>query len=275
MTQSASTTPASQPTAGNPHRSPVRIRWALTIALVVGLAGVGGVAGYLRTPTYTSTVDLAIGTGALATNSVPGYVQAVETLAGSFSRTIDADAITAEVARRTGMSTSDVIGSLTASPVPDSSIVRIDAVGSNAKETVKLVNEGAKVFGEATEKRLQSSSTPQVPIGDVEAAELDVERARRTANGIRNEKSQAAVKARAAVSARELRARVVRRQYEDSRTTGYVIGIEVVRPATQAVSDRKQQFILFILLGGLLGSVLAVGLHLVRVSRATGPADSV
>ena len=266
MAASSERPPADGASVATSHGTP--IRWIPTALLVVVLTLLGAGAGYLRTPTYASTVDVGVGTAGLSTNSVPGYVQAVQVLAGSYSRTIDSPDVTRGVARQTGFSEAAIAANLTASPVPDSSVIRLDATATAPEAAINLVNTGATVFADVTERRLQSSGTPQVPLSDIEAAETSVLKARRAAQQIKNKKSQRYLEASAAVRARQIRAQALQTQYESTRMSTSVISVEVVRPAVTATSDRRSQFVLFTILGALIGSVLAVGLQMVRVSRA-------
>lgn len=246
--------------------------WKSLVAIVVLGGALGGLVGAIRTPNHTAVVDVALGTGGLEASSVPGYAQAVQSLAASYARTIRARSVTDVVARDVGASSDGVAKRLSASPIPDSSVIRVEASAASSALTVRLANAGATAFAADVSRRIDGASRKLLPIEDVEAAQLSVLRARRTLSRLRavgtSETSNDYLAALAALSARQTKARVVNSQYEQSRNLTSVLGISVVRPATDAASDRRSKFILFVMLGLLLGGVLAIAVGGLKNMRA-------
>lgn len=243
---------------------------ALGVLVIAVCAAVGGAIGLTRTPTYTSSIDVAVGGNGLGGSSVPGYVQAIETLAGNYSRAIKRPSITDPIAAASGLSSGQVASRLSATPIPNSSIIRLDVTGDDEDSTIALANTAGEEFVKATAKDT-AQTTGQLPLKLVREAELAVLKARRTLRQVRartaSDTSNAVLDAEAALSAQEVRADTLRTQYGQTRQSTVPVGLEVVRPTTSATSDRKRTLILYLLLGGLIGSVIVLGTRAVR----TGP----
>jgi capsular polysaccharide biosynthesis protein len=117
--------------------------WWLPVLLAVVLGGAGALAGYLRTPEYTTSAVLNAGRIDIQAQSISGYTQASAYLATTYSRVIQSGAVLAPVARSTGRSIDSVAGSLSATPIPNSSVFRVQAKAKSAPEAVKTANAAA------------------------------------------------------------------------------------------------------------------------------------
>lgn len=119
----------------------VRRYWLLALLPIIVLVPVVGAVAAKRTPTYSAEARLMVGRLNLSTaGAVAGYAQAAQDLASTYPLVIYADPITGRVARRLHMSSAAVQSNLTATSVPGSPIVRIDATGSSAKEAIDIAN---------------------------------------------------------------------------------------------------------------------------------------
>ena len=113
------------PAETRPLRAVVRF-WPMSFALAfVGLvAGVGAGAG--KPPIYTAETRLAIGAQGLSSYAIPGFALAAQELAADYARYVslaqDGTALTGALGSRS----SEIVG-LSASPVPNSSVVSIEA----------------------------------------------------------------------------------------------------------------------------------------------------
>lgn len=115
---------------------------ALThLRLVVRVAGAGLVLGLLfaivRPPVYSAEAPLIVGQGANLTNlaAAAGLEPAEESLAADYSRLVTAPGFSGHVGK--------VDGSLTASPIPNSTIIQVDATASSKNGALALATHGA------------------------------------------------------------------------------------------------------------------------------------
>jgi uncharacterized protein involved in exopolysaccharide biosynthesis len=138
--QQAPSSPIRLGVFGSIRQHPFLAAAPVLLFVVVALA-----LGYQRQPTYTATARLSV--GALYSSNVaavPGVLQATESLAGGFARAIDATAVTQDTARRLGTSPTAVDGRLTATPIPDSPLIKISATGTSVTEAEQVANAASQ-----------------------------------------------------------------------------------------------------------------------------------
>ena len=132
----------------NTHRvsafDAVRRYWWLLIVLgAIGAAAAYFVAREQRKPVYTAEARLAVGRIDVSTQSIPGFATASQLLADSYSRAIVATKVIDPAAQKTGLPATKVADELTASPIPESGIIRVEAKSSDPAESIGVVNAGA------------------------------------------------------------------------------------------------------------------------------------
>jgi hypothetical protein len=109
--------------------------------VAIGLVA-GAVAGYEHPVTYTAQAKLFVGrTSGLAEDEVPGLAVAVQGLAADYARLITATNVVS--ATEAKLHTSTLPGTLSASPVPSSSVINVTASASNQATALALANAGA------------------------------------------------------------------------------------------------------------------------------------
>ena len=119
----------------------VRRRWLTVLVSVLVCTGAGAAVGLVRKPTFTAQTKLSVGRINLAApGAISGYAQATQTLAAGSSRTIDADAVVQSVARRSGLSAATVRNRLSATPVPESPVFRVEATSRHRADAIRLAN---------------------------------------------------------------------------------------------------------------------------------------
>src|ERR687885_2859610 len=77
----------------------LRRRWWLVLALAVVLALVGAAVGTVQPQTYSAKSTLTVADVDYETRSVPGFVQAAQSLTSSYSQTVGSAAVVEPVAR--------------------------------------------------------------------------------------------------------------------------------------------------------------------------------
>jgi uncharacterized protein involved in exopolysaccharide biosynthesis len=128
-----------------------RHHWQLIT--VFGLLGIllGAAFGFVKSPTYDAEARLVVGKTAQLSNlaSVPGLDAAGQSLAASYSRLVETDAVQAATAKKMG---GKLNGTLTASPIPDSPVLRLDATAPSQAGAVAITKAGTKALVDAVEK---------------------------------------------------------------------------------------------------------------------------
>ena len=110
-------------------------------AALLGLAAGAG-AGYEHPPSYTAQAQLIVGRASeLAENQIPGLASAVQGLASNYARLITSSTVISDTESK--LHSSSLPGSLTASPVPNSSVINVLASASTETQALSLANAGA------------------------------------------------------------------------------------------------------------------------------------
>jgi hypothetical protein len=140
-----------------PGRSALNHWRLVTLVALLGMLA-GGALGFLKPPTYTAESRLVVGKTAQLSNlaSVPGLDAAGQSLASSYSRLVSTDAVLSGAAKRLGGS---IDGSLSASPIPLSPVIRVFATASSAQQAVAIANAGSRALVDAVNTLNQQQST--------------------------------------------------------------------------------------------------------------------
>jgi capsular polysaccharide biosynthesis protein len=118
-------------------RHPVLVGVIAVIGLLVGTA-----IGYKHPATYTADAQLIVGRAAsLAQDQIPGLAVAEEELAGDYARLGSSSNVIA--AAEANLHVTSLPGTLSASPIAQSSIIDVQATASSEAEALKLANAGA------------------------------------------------------------------------------------------------------------------------------------
>jgi len=144
-------TDSKRPGAGDSHQlfeqvgvlEAMRWHWRLVLIPVVLLVGAGLALGLLRAPQYTATANLSVDFGAQNPSSLSGSVTAAQALAESYARAIDATPVVHQVSRKTDTPRSEVADHISASPIPDSTLVKVNGIGDSADAATRLANVSA------------------------------------------------------------------------------------------------------------------------------------
>ncbi len=113
-------------------------------AALLGLAAGAG-AGFEHAPTYTAQAQLIVGrTSELAENQIPGLASAVQGLASNYARLITSSSVVTDTESK--LHSTSLPGSLSASPVPNSSIINVLASSPTQAQALSLANAGAEAL---------------------------------------------------------------------------------------------------------------------------------
>jgi hypothetical protein len=147
----------------------------------------GAVAGYEHPVTYNATAKLFVGrTSGLAEDEVPGLAQSVQGLAGDYARLITATNVVSGTEAILG--TSSLPGTLTASPIPESSVINVQASASSEAVAVSLANAGASALTKVVTQVTNDGQAQVQPIlQNYKRADATVQQQTATANLLQTE----------------------------------------------------------------------------------------
>jgi capsular polysaccharide biosynthesis protein len=251
--------------------------WWVVLISVVLFVGAGAGLALLRTPTYTATARLAVGRIDITSpGALSGYAVATQSLATGYSRTVTALAVAKPVSAKTGISVKDVQSHVTATPVPESPVFRVEGTAPNADQAKALANESSRALIHYAAQLNQDNPDTNRLYRQYKAAFVQRKLAKqqlniaRTDAGIRpSPKAEEEVDAaRSEVEAASLRVDAIGKAYTAS-VQGQVATqlIQVISPATEASSDRRSTFMIYTFIGLVIGLLVGAAIAFIRETR--------
>ena len=262
----------------------------LLLALAVGIA-------FQRPPTYAAQARLNAGPVNASPQAIPGIAEASKSLAGTYARVVDAQAVIDPVSTRLKLEPGEVASRIEASPIPESSLILVEAKGPSSASAVALANAtGDSLIRYAASLTRRNDDSPRLLEEFTQTSRSLQElvstrrrlRAGATRAPTRGQRAQLG-RVEAEVEAVQLRLRTLSAVYQASQQGQASANlIQVLSPAIQADSDRipvLQRLVLIALLAGVgAGVALAVmrsrrprrktrERHPVSVADAPDPAD--
>ena len=231
---------------------------------------------YSATPTHTAEARILVGGFDPQANAVPGFVAASESLAATYSRLIGTPAIVDQVAKALDLDPSQVRGHISASPVPDSSIIRVDGSADNEQDATRFADAGAKALEKYATGTIASQSAGQL-LSDYQQASQDVASANATLNRVNraldanpNDATLLGQQAttQAAVDAAKLKADALAQRYSKFlENTGGSSNVQLVSPATYQGDNRQSMVQLAVAASVGLGLVVGIALATLVVNQ--------
>jgi uncharacterized protein involved in exopolysaccharide biosynthesis len=121
-----------------------RRHWPIVVVVTVLLTGVGLFVATLQNPVYTAEARLSVGRiDVSAPGAIATFATATTSLASQYSRGIDARGVTTRAARGTGLTPNQVAARVSATPVPESPVIRVIAIGTTEQRAVMLANKAS------------------------------------------------------------------------------------------------------------------------------------
>jgi hypothetical protein len=234
----------------------------ILVALGVGL-------GLHRSPTYTATSQVVVEPLAPTVVQLSGAVQAAEDLATNESRLIGSDGIAGPLAEQFATTRSRIANHLSATPVPNSTVIKISAEGDSAATAIALSNAAAGRFSEYVTAQLQNNTIADRLLKGYTAAALVYRRALDAQRRLSEKSaSQLRLEAGAAVDAAHIREQALSQQYENllqSHSTAPTAAPFVL--ASTATSDRTPRLEIYLLAGVLAGALIGCALVTLLANR--------
>jgi hypothetical protein len=259
----------------------LRRHWFLALLPVLAFVALGATYAITRPPVYTASTTLSVfqldlsSPGALA-----GFPAASQSLASAYSRAVDSEALTAPVAKRLGRSVASVAAETSATPVPQSPVIKVFATGDSPGRAIPLANTMSAELVSYVARLRDSSARGRRLLHRYRQAARNYQvalaaqgRAQRAYDQVQNGRNQAAlIAARSDASTARLRSDAVRTRYEQSQalTTGTVL--QLLSPSRNAKSDRRSKIELAVLIGLAAGLIVGAALaswRFQRVARRT------
>ena len=260
--------------------SALRRHWIVATVPVIVLVGAALVLGLERPPRYTATANLSV--GRIYVNSpagISGVIEATRSLASAYSRAIQSSAVQQETARRLGEGSPTASDRVSATPVPDSPLIKVSADSSSARGAVALATAASGALAGYVERQGRSDQDTAI-LSEYQQAErryrkrLEERRqvARRYERDPAPENKAARDRASVAISGALLRREALRASYLNLvQGTTSTPTVEVFTRATSATSDRFLMLQIMLFLGLIAGLAAGMALALLRAYRGTRP----
>jgi capsular polysaccharide biosynthesis protein len=244
--------------------------WQVVLACVLICAGVALAVGLVRAPNYKAQSQLFVGSFDVRSVAIPGFVTASTQLADAYSRLATSDAVTVPVARRTGLTLSQVRERLTSSNVPGAPVVRLTAEGPSRRAAINLAEAASNET--ATQIRALTSGKGEADrlLASYQADSANAARAASRVGQLRGQhaSSDTLIAAQASADLARLQANTSGALYGQARANaGGAAQAHVLSSAVSATSDRGSVIEQLILVGVLAGLVAGGALATLRERR--------
>ena len=249
----------------------------LALLPVVLLIGAAIAVASQRKPTYNAESRVAIGSFSPSEQSAPGAAYAGTQFASAYARAITAEDVLRPVARQTHLTPGQVSTRLSATPVPDSPFLRIQATGPTAPAAEGLASAATGALTDYVRRSGVTSTQTSRLLSRFRAAQAKAEsaataadRAKKDVNRNPNDASarNRLEKAQTDVETTSLKARGLRAAYlEQAQSTTSGIPVRVLNQADAAASDAGQKLRLLLTVAAAAGIALGVALATAVAAR--------
>ena len=211
-----------------------------------------------------------------APGALAGFTQASQSLAQAYSRLISSEEVINRVATETGIEPGAARRRLSATPVPDSPVFRIEATGGSKRRTIDLANTGAQVLIDHAARVARSNPdagrllrqyrTASLALNRAELAYQDARSSLRQSDtpGVRTEFARA----KAVRDSARLRATSLEEAYTESQAgQSNTELIQFLSRARSADSDRDDKLQIYLYIAVVAGALGGVALAMARARR--------
>ena len=263
----------------------VRRHWVIALVPVILLVAVALVLGLKRPVTYTTTANLSVGHVYVSNPvGIPTIIEATQSLASVYSRAINSSEVVQDARRRLRREHGPpVSGSLAATPIPQSPLIKVSAQSPSRSGAMALANAAAAALAAYINRQVRDNDAAATISARYLRASLayrrSVETSRRLAR--RFAKAPTAVnkaardRAAAATDTAQLRRDALSASYQSTVQGGTSsVGVDIFSPASLPTSDRVRMLQILGFVGLLGGLAAGVALALLRAShdlRRDGP----
>jgi capsular polysaccharide biosynthesis protein len=254
-----------------------RRHWLLVAVVTLIFTAAGVAVAIVRQPVYTAQTRLVVGRiDVSAPGALGSFTEATQAIASQYSRSIDAEGITHRVAPKADLTPGQVASRLSATPIPESPVIRVSAVGTNAGEAVRLANLASDALVTFTTQlnrsnpdtsrllRRFTAASREVVVQRAELIRLRRRYVARPTRATKQDMQATEVKLRVAQLQRDTLSQAYDASTQSQAATSLV---QVLERASTASSDRSRylQFLGFI--GFAAGLAVGLALATLRANR--------
>jgi hypothetical protein len=249
----------------------------LALLPIVLLIGAAIAVSSQRKPAYSAESRVAIGSFSPSEQSAPGAAYAGTQFASAYARAITAEDVVRPVAQATHLAAGEVSSHLSATPVPDSPFLRIQATGATAQQAEGLASAATGALTDYVRRSGATNAQTSRLLQRFRAAQAKAESAGTTASRARDDVNKSPndrsarnrlEQAQTNVETASLKARGLRAAYlEQAQSTTSGIPVRVLNQADSATSDAGQKLRLLLTVAAAAGIALGVALATAVASR--------
>jgi capsular polysaccharide biosynthesis protein len=240
------------------------------VAPAAVLAVLAGILGLHASTTYTATAQLVVQPLAPTVSQLPGAVQAAQDQATNESRLVESSGVTVPLAQAFHTTPTSIASHISATPIPGSTVISLDAQASSARTAVALANAAAAAFSHYVNEELQSTAASDAVLNRYEKAAASLTRARDLKVALEAARTSPAglVRATAAVAAAQVRADALGSEYQSAiLALATAPAVKSFSSATNASSNRASRFELYVLGGLIVGLLLGAAAAITWANR--------
>jgi capsular polysaccharide biosynthesis protein len=237
----------------------------LPILLAVGAAIYFGMD---RDPVYTADARISVGRADVPAYTLQNVVIGNSTLAAGYARTIDAPGVVRPAARKAGVSATHARDRLAASPIPGSTLIRVEAKGPSEQGAVDLANAGSSALVSYVTK-LNKDQEPNDLIRNYRQARSRVGRVEgqlAAANRSQRRDPARVRRLQLDLEVATLEASTLDQQYRGARANTIDSILQVVSPADAAQSDESSWMQRLVLIAAAAGLLIGMTFALLRAN---------
>jgi capsular polysaccharide biosynthesis protein len=256
----------------------VRRHWFVAIVPVVVLVAAAVALGLKRPVKYTTTADLSIGHVYVSNPvGIPTIIEATQALAAVYSRAINSGAVVQDTRRRLRREHAlPLAGGLSATPIPQSPLIKVSAESQSRPGAIALANAGAAALAAYVNRQVRDNSASTTISARYLQASVAYRQSLATSKRLERQYTKhpnAANKAArdrsaAATDTAQLRRDALSASYQAAVQGGASsVGVDVFSTASAPTSDRSQMMQILVFVGLVGGLAAGAALALLRASR--------
>jgi hypothetical protein len=221
--------------------------------------------GVQRDPEYTAQSRITVGNTDVNPFLLQEVVAGNQAVAASYARAIAAEPVAAAAGREVGISTAQAADRLSATQVPQSTLISVEATGPSSAAAVELANAGAQALIDYI-ARVNTSNDARSLFRQYQKAQGEARRAeQRTQALLRSSQrnSRKITNARVAQDLAALKASDLANRYRGASLEASAASrLTLIAPAADAASDRREVLEQLLVVGVAGGLVLGFALAL-------------
>ncbi len=241
---------------------------------VLILGALGGLWASKKPITYTAQSQLLVGAPAPGTaGELPGVVQAEQSLASIYAREIGFNSVVLPLSRRFHATPGNIASRLSASPLPDAPIIKVQATATSANEAVALANAAGARLASSLRRQTHGTNPGNNALSGYQQAATALAKARAHQQQLSQRlllpaNNPAVVAADAQVQEAELMANVLGNQYQNLFATRQnTPTVNLFQSATAASGNRTSNLEIYVFGGVVAGLLIGAALATLIANR--------